>query len=39
MRRARGTDATTHPVTYRGATMQLDLLDREGKYSNGFCHW
>ena len=19
--------------------MQLDLLDREGKYSNGFCHW
>ena len=19
--------------------MSLDLLDRKGKYSNGFCHW
>jgi Zn-dependent oligopeptidase len=26
-------------IQYRGATMRLDLLDREGKYSNGFCHW
>mmetsp|Transcript_11142 Transcript_11142/g.34395 ORF Transcript_11142/g.34395 Transcript_11142/m.34395 type:complete len:623 (-) Transcript_11142:38-1906(-) len=26
-------------ITYRGATMYLDLLDRKGKYSNGFCHW
>jgi len=26
-------------ITYRGATMQLDLCDRQGKYSNGFCHW
>jgi oligoendopeptidase F len=26
-------------ITYRGATMDLDLLDRKGKYSNGFCHW
>eukprot|EP00891_Asterochloris_glomerata_P001220 jgi/Astpho2/1220/Aster-07071 len=26
-------------IRYRGATMQLDLCDREGKYSNGFCHW
>ena len=26
-------------ITYRGATMTLDLLDRPGKYSNGFCHW
>jgi len=26
-------------IRYRGATMQLDLLDRDGKYSNGFCHW
>jgi oligoendopeptidase F len=25
-------------VTFRGATMQLDLLEREGKYQNGFCH-
>eukprot|EP00928_Gymnodinium_smaydae_P043115 TRINITY_DN28960_c0_g1_i1.p1 TRINITY_DN28960_c0_g1~~TRINITY_DN28960_c0_g1_i1.p1 ORF type:complete len:655 (+),score=164.82 TRINITY_DN28960_c0_g1_i1:46-1965(+) len=26
-------------IRYRGATMSLDLLDRKGKYSNGFCHW
>jgi hypothetical protein len=26
-------------ISYRGATMSLDLCDREGKYSNGFCHW
>lgn len=26
-------------IQYRGATMQLDLCDRPGKYSNGFCHW
>ena len=26
-------------IGYRGATMSLDLCDREGKYSNGFCHW
>jgi oligoendopeptidase F len=26
-------------ITYAGATMNLDLCDREGKYSNGFCHW
>jgi oligoendopeptidase F len=25
-------------ISYRGATMQLDLLEREGKYQNGFCH-
>ncbi|KAI8846674.1 metalloendopeptidase [Chytridium lagenaria] len=24
---------------YEGATMRLDLCDRQGKYSNGFCHW
>ena len=24
---------------YEGAAMNLDLLDRKGKYSNGFCHW
>lgn len=23
----------------QGATMALDLCDRDGKYSNGFCHW
>lgn len=26
-------------ITYEGATMNLDLLDRPNKYSNGFCHW
>jgi oligoendopeptidase F len=25
-------------IQYRGATMQLDLLERDGKYQNGFCH-
>jgi len=26
-------------IGYENATMSLDLLDRSGKYSNGFCHW
>lgn len=26
-------------ISYAGASMSLDLLDRKGKYSNGFCHW
>ena len=26
-------------ITYSGAEAKLDLLDRAGKYSNGFCHW
>ena len=26
-------------IDYKGARMRLDLLDRPGKYSNGFCHW
>ena len=25
-------------ITYRGALLQLDLLERKGKYQNGFCH-
>jgi len=25
-------------ISYRGATMQLDLMERKGKYQNGFCH-
>lgn len=24
---------------FRGAQLKLDLLDRKGKYNNGFCHW
>jgi oligoendopeptidase F len=26
-------------ISYQDATMNLDLLDRPKKYSNGFCHW
>lgn len=26
-------------ITFQGGTMSLDLVDRAGKYSNGFCHW
>lgn len=26
-------------ISYKKATMDLDLLDRKNKYSNGFCHW
>lgn len=26
-------------IRYQGSLMTLDLCDREGKYSNGFCHW
>ncbi len=25
-------------ITFHGATLQLDLLNRPGKYQNGFCH-
>jgi hypothetical protein len=25
-------------ITFHGATMQLDLMERPGKYQNGFCH-
>ncbi len=25
-------------IAYRGATLVLDLIDRKGKYENGFCH-
>eukprot|EP01063_Lacrimia_lanifica_P016002 TRINITY_DN22630_c0_g1_i1.p1 TRINITY_DN22630_c0_g1~~TRINITY_DN22630_c0_g1_i1.p1 ORF type:complete len:633 (+),score=226.34 TRINITY_DN22630_c0_g1_i1:33-1931(+) len=26
-------------IEYRKSVMNLDLCDREKKYSNGFCHW
>lgn len=26
-------------VTFKGGTLQLDLMERTGKYNNGFCHW
>lgn len=25
-------------ISYEGATLKLDLIDRQGKYENGFCH-
>lgn len=26
-------------INYQNGKLQLDLLDRKGKYNNGFCHW
>jgi len=26
-------------IKYQGGKLQLDLLSRQGKYENGFCHW
>lgn len=26
-------------VDFQGGSITLDLLDRKGKYNNGFCHW
>lgn len=26
-------------IDFRGGSLTLDLLDRKGKYSNGFCHY
>ncbi len=26
-------------IDYRGGRLTLDLLDRKGKWNNGFCHW
>lgn len=26
-------------IDYADGELRLDLLDRDGKYSNGFCHW
>jgi len=26
-------------IDYKGSQLTLDLLDRKGKYHNGFCHW
>jgi len=26
-------------IDFQGATLELDLIDREGKYNNGFCHY
>jgi hypothetical protein len=26
-------------IDFKDGSLKLDLLDREGKYNNGFCHW
>ena len=26
-------------VDFKGGTLKLDLIERAGKYNNGFCHW
>jgi len=26
-------------IDFQGGTLTLDLLDRKGKWNNGFCHW
>ncbi|MES2224493.1 MAG: M3 family metallopeptidase [Patescibacteria group bacterium] len=26
-------------ISFQGSSLVFDLLDREGKYNNGFCHW
>ncbi len=26
-------------IDFKGGTLTLDLLERKGKYNNGFCHW
>ncbi len=26
-------------IDFKGGNLTLDLLDRQGKYNNGFCHW
>lgn len=34
----RGQSFAALGVNFRGATLQLDLLERKWKYNNGFCH-
>jgi oligoendopeptidase F len=34
-----GTSFAALGIQFGGATLKLDLLDRKGKYNNGFCHW
>ena len=34
-----GTTFARMGVNFQGGTVVLDLLDRKGKYFNGFCHW
>ena len=34
-----GTSFAALGVDFRGSTLELDLLERRGKYDNGFCRW
>ncbi len=34
-----GTSFAAMGISMSNGTAVMDLLDREGKYSNGFCHW
>lgn len=34
-----GTSLAALGMNFKGAQLKLDLLDRESKYNNGFCHW
>jgi Zn-dependent oligopeptidase len=34
-----GRSFTALGIDFSGGKLYLDLLDREGKYNNGFCHW
>ncbi len=34
-----GTSFMRLGIDFKNGTLQLDLLDRKGKYDNGFCHW
>jgi len=34
-----GMSFTRCGIDYAGGELKLDLLERNGKYNNGFCHW
>ncbi|MCR4322969.1 MAG: M3 family metallopeptidase, partial [Candidatus Azambacteria bacterium] len=34
-----GTSFAALGIDCKGGNLQLDLLDRQGKWNNGFCHW
>jgi Zn-dependent oligopeptidase len=34
-----GKSFTALGIDFRGGSLKLDLLDRKGKWNNGFCHW
>jgi hypothetical protein len=34
-----GTSFAGMGIDFQGGSLTLDLLDRDGKWNNGFCHW